>query len=306
MIWIHGGGLTTGSGDKYPLDVLAAANDVVAVSLNYRLGAFGFLSSPNDGLPGNYGLWDQQLAIMWVKNNIADYGGDPNSITLVGESVGAIAVTYHMISPTTPPNLFHRGITQSGSAFSLRFQDIRPEPNFQFVSTTFGCNGTRDELACIRAIPMNSLLASTPMLMYNPAIDGDFISPLFGEHLVQFTRDNYLQHGSQGLGNFLNYDILSGWNTMDGLVYVPAVDAINRAITGQDLSQGISEFVFGEVFKASSRGSFSESADLITTLALQFYMNEPTPLISEGRSIDDRRLEAFVNFFGKFDYQFVN
>ncbi|XP_067929883.1 carboxylesterase 5A-like [Watersipora subatra] len=297
MIWIHGGSFKYGSSDVYPLDVLAAANDVVAVSFNYRLGAFGFLASPEDGLLGNYGLWDQQLAIQWVKNNIADYGGDPNSITLFGESAGANAITFHMVSPLTPPNLFHRGIMQSGSAFSIRIQDIPFRPNFEFVSATFGCNATSDELACIRAIPMSSFLTISEQLQFYPSTDGELIVTSFEENLVRFTRNNHLQHDSTGLGNFANYDILTGWNTLEGLFFTPVLEQVNLAITGQDISGGVSDLVIAETINAATRGSYAESRDLITRLYIQHYMNDPNPLVSDGRSIDDRRVEAFVNIF---------
>lgn len=100
MIWIYGGAFIHGSASKaeYEGSKLAARrNGVIVVSFNYRLGALGFLVSTADGLYGNYGLADQKTAIQWVKDNILHFGGDPNRITLFGESAGAMSIGLHML-----------------------------------------------------------------------------------------------------------------------------------------------------------------------------------------------------------------
>ena len=114
MIWIYGGGFYFGESNNYQPYMLVAREDILVVTFNYRVNAFGFLTTGDARLPGNYGLWDQRLAIQWVKNNIADYGGDPQSITIFGESAGARSVSFQMISPVNTADLFKRGITQSG------------------------------------------------------------------------------------------------------------------------------------------------------------------------------------------------
>ncbi|XP_044018145.1 venom carboxylesterase-6-like [Aphidius gifuensis] len=118
MIWIHGGGWLEGSGHSdchspiYFLD-----HDIVLVTINYRLGPLGFLSTQDIVSPGNYGMKDQVQSIRWVKENIDAFGGDPNSVTLFGESAGGASIHYHMMSPLAK-DLFHRGISQSGTALS--------------------------------------------------------------------------------------------------------------------------------------------------------------------------------------------
>ncbi|XP_069688902.1 esterase E4-like [Periplaneta americana] len=118
MVWIHGGAYISGSGSSelykptYLLD-----HNVVLVTLNYRLGPLGFLSTGDKILPGNYGLKDQVTALVWVRNNIEEFGGDSESITIFGNSAGSISVHYHMLSPMSR-GLFHRAISQSGTAFS--------------------------------------------------------------------------------------------------------------------------------------------------------------------------------------------
>jgi para-nitrobenzyl esterase len=123
MVWIHGGGYIAGSGSSQVYDGQELArHGVVVVTINYRLGPFGFLAHPllskesEHGVSGNYGLLDQIAALFWVKRNIAAFGGDPNNVTIFGESAGAGSVCYLMVSPLAK-GLFHRAIAQSGSAF---------------------------------------------------------------------------------------------------------------------------------------------------------------------------------------------
>ena len=120
MVWIHGGMFTIGSIgiDEYDGSVLASYGNVVVVSIQYRLGLLGFLDFETDEIPGNMGLWDQSMAIKWVNKNIANFGGDPNLVTLFGTSAGGISIGLHMMSPETK-NLFKRVILQSGSSMLL-------------------------------------------------------------------------------------------------------------------------------------------------------------------------------------------
>ncbi|XP_058799381.1 esterase B1-like [Phymastichus coffea] len=114
MVWIHGGAFVCGSGDD---DIYGPENfmrkDIVLVTLNYRLGVFGFLNYDDESASGNQGLKDQVLALQWVRDNIAHFGGDPNSVTIFGESAGSASVHYLAISPLAR-GLFHRVICQSG------------------------------------------------------------------------------------------------------------------------------------------------------------------------------------------------
>ena len=96
------------------------------VSINYRLGMFGFLSLADSGLPGNMGLKDQSLALEWVRNNIEQFGGDPERVTIMGESAGSQCVFYQMMSPYSA-NLFHQVIGQSGNVVSPGWHEYTEE-----------------------------------------------------------------------------------------------------------------------------------------------------------------------------------
>ncbi|XP_015245175.1 PREDICTED: acetylcholinesterase-like [Cyprinodon variegatus] len=117
LVWIYGGGFVTGTStlDLYQAHFLSKAEGVVVVSMNYRVGAFGFLSLPDSKyLRGNAGLLDQRLALKWVASNIAAFGGDPSKVTIFGESAGSASVGFHLLSPGSH-SLFQRAVMQSGS-----------------------------------------------------------------------------------------------------------------------------------------------------------------------------------------------
>ena len=120
MVYIHGGAFCRGSSgtELYGPDFLIQ-KDIVYVNFNYRLGALGFLSvdDPEAKVPGNAGLKDQALALKWIKENVQFFGGDPNNITLFGESAGGCSVHYHLLSNMSK-NLFHRAIVMSGTALN--------------------------------------------------------------------------------------------------------------------------------------------------------------------------------------------
>lgn len=160
MVWIHGGANAFGASDEYDPAPLVKSGDVVVVTINYRLGALGFLTHPALRAPGggaNFGVQDQQLALRWVRDNIAAFGGDPRNVTLFGESAGGLNVTTHLASPGSS-GLFHRAIVQSGGYLletpSLAEADARAE---KFASQ-LGC--TADVAACLRSKSVADILAA--------------------------------------------------------------------------------------------------------------------------------------------------
>ncbi|CAH0561465.1 unnamed protein product [Brassicogethes aeneus] len=115
MVWLHGGAFIYGSSSEFSPKYLMETGEVMVVTLNYRLNVFGFLSTGDSVVPGNMGLKDQLLALKWVQKNIENFGGDPNKVTIFGQSAGAASVSYLMQSPKSE-GLFHRAIMQSGSS----------------------------------------------------------------------------------------------------------------------------------------------------------------------------------------------
>lgn len=124
MVYFSGGGFSLGSGGipMYTPEFLLD-HDIVLVSGNYRLGAFGFLGLGTPTSPGNYGLKDQVLQWRWVQENIAAFNGDPNRVTIFGQSAGGASVSYQLISPLSD-GLFHRAIVQSGTSYAAWAYDF--------------------------------------------------------------------------------------------------------------------------------------------------------------------------------------
>ncbi|KAH0630398.1 hypothetical protein JD844_013394 [Phrynosoma platyrhinos] len=115
FVWVHGGAFFMGTG-SYDKSLLAATENIIVASMNYRLGALGFLALPPSA-PGNAGLWDQHLALRWLKENIAAFGGDPTRLTLGGQSAGSASVGFHLLSPVSQ-HVFAQATLQSGAAIS--------------------------------------------------------------------------------------------------------------------------------------------------------------------------------------------
>ena len=176
MVWIHGGGNSIGSA-VYPIydgRRLAEVGDVIVVSANYRLGQLGFLAIGGDG-SGVFGLLDQIAALTWVKDNIAAFGGDPNNVTIFGESAGARDVCSLVASPTAK-GLFHRAIMESGSCKALPAR-AKAEQTAADVVAAAGC--AAGDVACMRALPAETVIRALASDIsglssgdYQPMIDG--------------------------------------------------------------------------------------------------------------------------------------
>lgn len=172
MVWIHGGGFLNGSSDIYNARRLATRGDIVVVTVNYRLGALGFLAHPAlagvDGAVGNYGLADQQAALRWVRDNIAAFGGDPGKITIAGESAGAMSVCDHLVAPESY-GLFRAAIMQSGPC-----QAQAALPEAQRISVGFaalvGCGAADSAARCLRDLPADRLQAGPPYARIGPNV----------------------------------------------------------------------------------------------------------------------------------------
>ncbi|MCF6385856.1 carboxylesterase family protein [Mycobacterium sp. MBM] len=158
MVWIHGGAFINGNGAMYDSRWFVDRGDIVVVTLNYRLGALGFLAHPAlgpEGAVGNYGLQDQQAALRWVRDNISAFGGDPQAVTIAGESAGAMSVCDHLVAPGSA-GLFRAAIIQSGPC-----QAQLALPQAERISADYardvGCADPATVAACLRALPETKL-----------------------------------------------------------------------------------------------------------------------------------------------------
>jgi len=211
MVWIHGGGFVAGSSSEPRQDAgNLSKKGVLIVSLNYRLGIFGFFSHPElakesgHNASGNYGLLDQIAALQWVKKNIAAFGGDANNVTIFGESAGSFSVSALMASPLSE-GLFQRAIGESGAFFGVtlytktRLQT--EEEDLKFADSAFGTSS----LEALRAVPAEHLLEAAlkkPRNFFRPNIDGYFLPA---------SCKSIYESGKQA-----HIPLLAGWNMDEG------------------------------------------------------------------------------------------
>lgn len=169
MVWIHGGGFTRGAGTTEAYDgTQLAKKDVVLITINYRLGVFGFLAHPEltaeseHNSSGNYGTLDMIAALEWVQRNVEQFGGDPENVTIFGESAGSWAVNVLVASPLAK-GLFHRAIGQSGGSFgSMTHLSESDGDNMsaEEMGVAFGAAAGADSLDEMRALSADQLLAT--------------------------------------------------------------------------------------------------------------------------------------------------
>ncbi|XP_077842164.1 liver carboxylesterase 1 isoform X2 [Macaca mulatta] len=176
MVWIHGGGLMVGAASTYDGLALAAHENVVVVTIQYRLGIWGFFSTGDEHSRGNWGHLDQLAALHWVQDNIASFGGNPGSVTIFGESAGGESVSVLVLSPLAK-NLFHRAISESGVALTavlVKKGDVKPLA--EQIAIAAGCQTTTSAVMvhCLRQKTEEELLETTlKMKFFSLDLHGD-------------------------------------------------------------------------------------------------------------------------------------
>lgn len=230
MVWIHGGAFTGGSGTVplYDGDAMSRKG-VVFITINYRLGIFGFLAHPELSaesdlkVSGNYGILDQIAALKWVKENITAFGGDPDNVTIAGQSAGAFSVNVLVVSPLAK-GLFHKAIAQSGGMFGKQLslgQTLKAaEEGGKQLTEKLGMIS----MAALRAMPVDSLLKIPAR--FGLVVDDVVIPPVYE---------------SFATGKYNNVPVISGWNADDGVSFGPPAKA--------------------EAFKANAKNQYGEKAD---------------------------------------------
>ncbi|XP_043262699.1 venom carboxylesterase-6-like [Colletes gigas] len=226
MIWLHGCGWICGAGHsdfyspKFLLD-----HDVILVTANYRLGPLGFLSTEDTVCPGNNGLKDQAQSIRWVHENIAAFGGDPNRVTIFGESAGGASVHYHMMSNLTK-GMFHRAISQSGNGY-CPWAVMRPgaaKKNAEKVADLLDCpsKDSKQLVACLRNKKAVDIIGTDrafqefgycPMIPFRPVIEPIHPGAVLTEDPAVASRN----------GRLLDIPWMTGITSEEGSIVVPGL-----------------------------------------------------------------------------------
>lgn len=220
MVWIHGGGFMFGGASQYKPQKIVLGGDVIVVTINYRLGLLGFLNLHDPLAPGNYGLWDQIEALRWIQNNIAAFGGNPQSVTIFGQSAGGISASIQALIPSNE-GLFQRAISQSGVASFFSFPKRKAEERTNailFNKTKCNRENTEETLKCLRELPVDNITEAIGMTEFSKPLNvsfeiGSFVPSVDGE-LVKENLAYPKSWDNEIYSFFRSIDFMSG--TLDG------------------------------------------------------------------------------------------
>ncbi|KAL4916162.1 Alpha/Beta hydrolase protein [Aspergillus aurantiobrunneus] len=270
-VWIHGGGFFQGSGadQRYNMSAIVAnahriGKPFIGVTINYRLSSWGFLASREVTESGatNLGLRDQRLALHWIQENIAAFGGDPDKVTIFGESAGGMSVGSHLIAyGGRDDGLFRGAIMQSGGSItaSAATNTSSDQRMYDEIVEKVGCTGSPDTLQCLREVPfeeLNSVFNGTggnPAYGFSPSVDGDLIREWGSTQLdkQEFVKvpiiagtntDEGASFGPRGINTTEQfYAYLT--NGQSGFQYPPPIAKEILDLYPDDPSQGIPEFL---------------------------------------------------------------
>jgi para-nitrobenzyl esterase len=304
MVWVHGGALVVGESNEYDASKLVARG-VVVVTINYRLGALGFLAHPAlsgesaDHISGNYGIEDQQAALKWVRKNIRAFGGDPSRVTIFGESAGGLSTFTNLVSPTAA-GLFHRAIVESGAYMQTQPTLAQTEAAGANFANAVGCNQSTPAavLACLRALPVATILANQALtfpagsLGPAPNVDGKILTQSIGPALAsgQFNRVplmNGTNHSEWNLFVAEDFDLAGG--PVTSATYLPAIAAtignaaVAPVVAGHyqvptqfpSFDQAVGGLGTDAIFACPARFADELASQFVPTFAYEF--NDPNP-----------------------------
>jgi para-nitrobenzyl esterase len=287
MVWIHGGGFVQGSGNVPRLNSTEMAEQgVVLVTVNYRLGVFGFLSHPalseaqSGELLGNYGLLDLIAALQWVQRNIESFGGDPDNVTIFGESAGGALVNYLMVIPRSE-GLFNKAISQSASVGLAPDARIRDRSGFQIPGEKIGkayakragVNKSDDVVAALRAMSTEELVAALdPNARFTPVVEGDLIPDLVGVLFADGKQhDVPYMTGGVSWEAALGRQIGGGFSPDRMVKLIPEADR-ERLYPGLDETE-VADQVFGDLIILSQAHYLGDQMDHVSSPSWQYFLS---------------------------------
>lgn len=293
MVFIHGGAFVTGTGSapQYEGVELARRGDVVVVTVNYRLGALGYLATEAlaeesaEDSAGNYGLRDQMLALDWVRRNIAVFGGDPDNVTIFGESAGGISVCALMGAPGAD-GLYDKAIMQSAvgcHAFAEERVDGYAGPGAipfgEQTAADLGCPAGPGQLSCLRNLPVEDFVdagelvallfadSSEKALAYSPNVDGVVLpaQPL-----------ERMSSGASGV------PVVTGMNADESTLFFGAVPVVTRSDVRAQLVSLVGEAIVDDVMDVYPIVEFPLPRDVLLTAVTDLMFSCPNLAVAEG------------------------
>jgi para-nitrobenzyl esterase len=295
MVWLHGGGFGYGKTENYPGHVLVQ-NDVIVIMASYRLGPLGFLTYPStdseDGFTGNAAIHDQRLALEWVRDNAAVFGGDPNNVTLFGQSAGATSICQHIVSNESS-GLFHKAIMQSGACESLVMTYDDSLVQGEAAARAVGCDTATNVIECLQNVSAEELVLARPTQEDVDAGLRRFTwGPVSGSAPLADWPPSMLESG-----NFNKVPVLLGTNKDDGIFF-----AFVRGLIGLDEDE-YPDAIIGE----SSEEEAEQVAELYPiqnpaqpAMAIANLLGDKLfncPMGVDARSIDAHGVDVYRYYF---------
>ncbi|XP_078372745.1 cholinesterase-like isoform X2 [Oculina patagonica] len=267
MVFIHGGGFAFGSSTFYHGGVLAGFNDVIVVTINYRLGVLGFFNIPGTDYEGNYGMLDQVQALKWVQTNIASFGGDPNRVTIFGESAGGMSVSLHLISPLSK-GLFHRAIMQSGASSSpLYCGKVTKTEQLELFAKLTNCSLGPNHVDCVRVKSAEDILTVQGGLTL-PHYTGtqDIVAPIVDGNFLPDLPEILFKTGQ----SHPDVDVIIGFNSNEGAMFA-------MLIPPELVKDGMEPHMFESFVNGGGLMYAREKSKIVEEMILLEYTNHADP-----------------------------
>ncbi|CAB4063149.1 unnamed protein product [Lepeophtheirus salmonis] len=258
IVWIYGGNYLWGDASErfYFPKYLIESGSVVIVTLNYRLGPLGFLTLGNETVPGNMGLWDQRLAMEWIRTHIGNFGGDADEITLMGHDAGSVCITNHMVSKSSA-GLFHKAICMSGTFVSEKFSfDVSDPASLNSIKEEFakecGINNQsdlsdEDLLVKLQSVSLSQLIEASNKVRQKLSSSSFLINPWAPVMDSKFTDKSFFSESQLETiktGEFNKMPILMGTSRHSGIALIS--EAIGSEDNKDRLRRDWTKFYFDQ------------------------------------------------------------
>ncbi|MCE5332459.1 MAG: carboxylesterase family protein [Bacteroidales bacterium] len=288
LVWIHGGGFSGGSG-TVPLynGEAMARKGVVFVTINYRLGLLGFLAHPSlsaentEEISGNYGILDQIAALRWVKENISAFGGNPDNVTIAGQSAGSMSVNCLLVSPLAK-GLFNKAIAQSGSLISGDRAVSATLQNAEQIGIKILADANIPDIATLRILPADSILKIRIPGMLSPVVD----------NVVVFAMEKTYNESKQN-----DVPLILGWNSGDTLLFGQGIENTYKHWAALQLEKGKSPvymYYFDHIPPGEPNFGAFHSAEFAYCLHTLKYWNKP--FTQTDFDLEETMSSYWVNF----------
>lgn len=293
IIWLHSGDFSIGSPSELDPFQLVFKQKVIVVTVAYRLNIFGFLTSQDGESPGNFGLMDQSAALLWIKKNIKLFGGNENSITLMGHGSGSISVGLHLLSGEWSDNLFHKAIMMSGSPLN-EYAVREPEtytPELDSIAHAFGCfrRPTSKLLECLRRLDPKVLAENLPYFEWGPTIDNG-LSNTTSPFIPELPK-RLIEHGK-----LRKIPLLIGYTDMEEILDIITSDMMENGISPQMYDTLLGDLITNDLSHLESNDSWCGNLQIV--LDAVNYAYKPYPPIMDAM----RLRKMYIDFHTERNY----